>query len=1073
MPLIDLGSGVKYEPSTTGSGTGNYSSFLRLGANDDEIGFNTNTNNLADNKNGIWTHAVQVGTLATVNIGGVDYYEIRLDLNEVQSGDKPNIHLDDLRIFRSAAGATATDYANDFSGLTEVFNLAPGGLDLVDTNHGSGTDDYVFYVPTSLFTNPSQYFTLYADFHGSDDGFEEFRAKSVDFTPQPDIGILKETNGTDDTCSTILVGQTVTWTYTVENNGNVALTNVVVTDDNGTPGNTADDFHPTGVLSGGFNVGDINHDNILDTTETWLYSATGTAQAGEYANIATVSGAWAFGGASGTVQSQEEDCYYGATPGIGIVKMTNGLDDQCPTILIGKDVTWTYNVTNKGDIALHDVVVTDDNGTPLDDTDDFNPDMVLGLDGTHNIGDVNNDGILDLTETWQYTAAGIAQAGEYENTAKADGTATDDSNNSETVHATEEDCYFGATPEIAIVKMTNGTDDTCPDIIAGSAVTWTYSVTNPGDIALANVVVMDDNGTPLDDTDDFAPDAVLGLDGTHNIGDVNNDGILDLTETWQYTAAGTAQVGEYENTATVSGDATDQFNNSTTVNDDEDDCYYGATPSIGIVKLTNETDGECHNILVGQTVTWTYNVTNTSDADIPIGAITITDDNGTSGTGDDFHPTAVMSGAYNIGDTNFNDLLDIGETWKYTWSAAAVAGEYENNATVNGTAEDSFHNTAPVTNSDDDCYFGANPDIDIVKLTNGTDDLCPVLSVGDAVTWTYNVTNSGNVSLTNIVITDDNGTDGVPGDDFHPDQVLAGLYNVGDTNTDGVFDPGETWVYQKTDVVHDGHYDNIAYVSGDYTDDFSHSTTVHADEDDCYVGVSGPGVRTPGFWSNPKNGGEFWDGKFQLEKHAGEKCFPFGELTRTDTNHNGKLDSGDSAVSLTVNGVKGLLIGDWDMNGVQNGTEDTIFISLDAANILINASQKDQQDGRFVVGRDLVATWLNYLAGNPIGEIDGTDGAYSPKEAIQDAIDFLQTYGDNTFHNGILTGSGKIVWDGAAVKQGSTTWGSIGSPIHSALDGYNNTGMIDGVGYAHNCDGGAEFMSMMTGFAVHGDIISM
>ena len=53
IALIDLGSGVKYEASTVGSGTGNYESFLRLAANGDEEGFNTDDNGEADNKDGI------------------------------------------------------------------------------------------------------------------------------------------------------------------------------------------------------------------------------------------------------------------------------------------------------------------------------------------------------------------------------------------------------------------------------------------------------------------------------------------------------------------------------------------------------------------------------------------------------------------------------------------------------------------------------------------------------------------------------------------------------------------------------------------------------------------------------------------------------------------------------------------------------------------------------------------------------------------------------------------------------------------------------------------------------------
>src|SRR5262249_24644573 len=50
-----------------------------------------------------------------------------------------------------------------------------------------------------------------------------------------------------------------------------------------------------------------------------------------------------------------------------------------------------------------------------------------------------------------------------------------------------------------------------------------------------------------------------------------------------------------------------------------------------------------------------------------------------------------------------------------------------------------------------------NPSVKIVKLTNGTDNDSPTgphIKVGDPVTWTYNVTNTGNVPLSNVVVTD-------------------------------------------------------------------------------------------------------------------------------------------------------------------------------------------------------------------------------------------------------------------------------------------------------------------------------
>jgi|GEM_PF-991056 len=55
-------------------------------------------------------------------------------------------------------------------------------------------------------------------------------------------------------------------------------------------------------------------------------------------------------------------------------------------------------------------------------------------------------------------------------------------------------------------------------------------------------------------------------------------------------------------------------------------------------------------------------------------------------------------------------------------------------------------------------YFGANPSIDVEKYTNGFDedvDFTPGVYIGDNVNWQYVITNTGNVTLSNIVLSDD------------------------------------------------------------------------------------------------------------------------------------------------------------------------------------------------------------------------------------------------------------------------------------------------------------------------------
>jgi len=144
--------------------------------------------------------------------------------------------------------------------------------------------------------------------------------------------------------------------------------------------------------------------------------------------------------------------------------------------------------------------------------------------------------------------------------------------------------------------------------------------------------------------------------------------------------------------------------------------------------------------------------------------------------------------------------------------------------------------------------------------------------------------------------------------------------------------------------------------------------------------------------------------------------------------------------------TKGLLIGDFNLDGIENNGEDVLFISTADALTLLNASQKQQGDMRFVLGRDVVASWLNYLAGNGIGTEADTN---SPRHYIDDSAQWLDftTNNDDTLTIAELS-TGKIAASSPIWQSPSFGLDHSGSQLHSGLDEYNNHGTILGVSYA-------------------------
>jgi large repetitive protein len=245
----------------------------------------------------------------------------------------------------------------------------------------------------------------------------------------PTIHIEKYTMGCDGKYGdgvNVIAGSTVTWKYVVTNTGEAGsyLTTVTVTDNMGVTLGAP-------VKTGG------DTDGLLEIGETWTYYATGTAIAGQYNNSATATGCYS----SIKYTDSDDSSYFGGAPEISIVKTTNDQDVTAapgPTIAIDDAVNWKYTVTNKGNVPLSNVNVTDNK---------------VVVSQTHT-GDTNGDSKLDTNETWVYTATGTATAGQYHNTSKATGEWV-----CKNVEATDDSWYYGETP---------GTPPTTPPEVGGT-----------------------------------------------------------------------------------------------------------------------------------------------------------------------------------------------------------------------------------------------------------------------------------------------------------------------------------------------------------------------------------------------------------------------------------------------------------------------------------------------------------------------------------------------------------------------------------------------------------------------------
>jgi uncharacterized repeat protein (TIGR01451 family) len=630
----------------------------------------------------------------------------------------------------------------------------------------------------------------------------------------PELDIQKTVNTTDGTCPgletlTITAGDMVKYCYVVSNSGDAPLYNVNVIDDAGTPSNTADDF--TVILSSGLT--DVDGDGNADDLAAGA-TATGTAlvalsTVGTIINNATAVGDDSILEPTKLIDYDIATVIVEGTPSYTIDKKVVGVDEIGDGIInnAGEVIEYQIIVNNTGNIDLTNVTVTDPLlGTLNGPTGDNAPVNILNIGeswiftGNYTVkqSDINNNGI---------DANGSSDGdGDIDNTATVDCDQLDQKQDSEAVPITRSAAY---TIE-KIVTDVDGEGAQSSVDEAGDVISYQINVTNTGNVDLTNVTVTDPLlGTLNGPTGDNTPVNILNIGeswiftGTYTVkqADINNNGI-DANGSFDGD-------GDIDNTATVDCDQLDPKDDTAEVPIEQDAAYT-------IDKKVTDVDGEGAQASVdeaGDVISYQINVTNTGNIDLT--NVTVMD-------------SLIESLNGPVESLNTDGILEVGESWTYTGTYTAALedistngggdGFIENMATVDCDQLDPISDSASVPIKVPVCE---NPAYKIEKCITDVDCRGPTASVkeaGDVITYRITVTNTGDVDLTNVVVTD---------------SLIALAGPTESKNKDSVLEVGETWTYTgkytvtqndiDTDGGCDGYIDNVATVDCDQLDPISDS----------------------------------------------------------------------------------------------------------------------------------------------------------------------------------------------------------------------------------------------------------
>lgn len=298
-----------------------------------------------------------------------------------------------------------------------------------------------------------------------------------------------------------------------------------------------------------------------------------------------------------------------------------------------------------------------------------------------------------------------------------------------------------------------------------------YEMTNTGNTALTPLatldeIVVDDKCSPVD---------YVSGDG--------GDEILAPGETWAFECTGYQVDTDTLNTATATmKDPVDEPITST-----DTEFVEALDPAMELLKYADQ-----QVVYTGTQVTYTYDLVNTGETDLQNQADP--SDRDAWVTDDKCSPVTYVSG--DAGDDN---VLSVGETWVYTCTAT-ITVTTTNVATATATALDPDGGAPvgePLVDTDQQTVDVIKGGITVAKSATAPGGTMQgdvlLVPIGTTVTYQYDVT-SGDATVGMQVLA------------MSDDKCSPVQYKSGDTNDNGLVDPGETWKYE-CDKTFDGAVD--------------------------------------------------------------------------------------------------------------------------------------------------------------------------------------------------------------------------------------------------------------------------